>query len=210
MRRVLLVAGALIALAAAAPAHAVAITDPVGDFIPSFAGPQDADLDVISFSVVYDVGDEAFRLTAAMAGDIDPSRPGLYAIGVNTGTGLIRPFAGIGAPNVIFNQVVAVQKTGVATVSGNPLAADIFGNVLTVVVPLALLPSTGYSPTQYGWNIWPRTGLGNNNQISDFAPDNDTIAASVPEPATWALMIGGFALAGGALRRRSHRAALPV
>lgn len=30
-----------------------------------------------------------------------------------------------------------------------------------------------------------------------------TIAA-VPEPASWAMMIGGFALAGGAMRRRTH------
>lgn len=30
-------------------------------------------------------------------------------------------------------------------------------------------------------------------------------AAAVPEPASWALMIGGFALAGGALRRRTAR-----
>lgn len=30
--------------------------------------------------------------------------------------------------------------------------------------------------------------------------------AAVPEPASWALMVGGFGLAGGALRRRSRRA----
>jgi len=29
-----------------------------------------------------------------------------------------------------------------------------------------------------------------------------SVAGAVPEPATWAMMIGGFALAGGALRRR--------
>ncbi len=34
-----------------------------------------------------------------------------------------------------------------------------------------------------------------------FESDNHTIAA-VPEPATWALMIGGFGLVGGTLRRR--------
>lgn len=34
----------------------------------------------------------------------------------------------------------------------------------------------------------------------------DTIHRGVPEPATWAMMIGGFALAGGALRRRGMAA----
>ena len=36
----------------------------------------------------------------------------------------------------------------------------------------------------------------------NFAP-----AAAVPEPATWALMIGGFALAGAAMRRRMGKVA---
>jgi hypothetical protein len=31
---------------------------------------------------------------------------------------------------------------------------------------------------------------------------DETATAAVPEPASWAMMIGGFALAGGALRRR--------
>jgi hypothetical protein len=36
-------------------------------------------------------------------------------------------------------------------------------------------------------------------------------AAAVPEPAAWAMMVGGFALAGTALRRRAARAtASPV
>ena len=111
MRRVLLAAGAVLALAAA-PATAATITDAVGDFLPTYAGPLDADLDVISFNVVFDDVDDAFRLTAAMAGDIDPAKAGLYAIGVDTGTGPIAPFADVGAPNVRFNQVVAVQKSG--------------------------------------------------------------------------------------------------
>jgi hypothetical protein len=209
MRRVLLAAGAVLALAAAAPAHAATVTDAVGDFLPTYAGPQDDDLDVISFSVIFDDVADAFRLTAAMAGDIDPGTAGLYAIGVNTGTGPIAPFANIGAPNVRFNQVVAVQKSGAAAVGANPLTATVLGNVFSIVVPLSLLPSTGFAPTDYGFNIWPRVGFGNNNQISDFAPNDGTLAA-VPEPASWALMIAGFGLAGGLLRRRSLRAAVPV
>lgn len=41
-----------------------------------------------------------------------------------------------------------------------------------------------------------------------FAFRVDSVASSTPEPATWALMIGGFGLVGGALRR--GRAVAPV
>lgn len=34
---------------------------------------------------------------------------------------------------------------------------------------------------------------------------NTAPATAVPEPASWALMIGGFGIAGGAMRRRSAR-----
>ncbi|RAK63797.1 hypothetical protein DJ019_16005 [Phenylobacterium kunshanense] len=35
-----------------------------------------------------------------------------------------------------------------------------------------------------------------------FDWDNDPTFAAVPEPATWALIIGGFGMAGATLRRR--------
>jgi hypothetical protein len=211
MRNLLLAAGAVLALAAG-PAHAVAITDPTGDFLPTFAGDPllDTDLDVTAFSVVYDPVALAFNFNATLAGDINPARPGVYVIGANTGTGTIRPFAGIGAPNVIFNQAIVVSKTGGVTIgANNSLTAAISGASFSLAVPLALLPSTGFSPYNYGFNLWPRNGLGANNQISDFAPDNANIQP-VPEPATWALMIMGFGLLGTALRRRHLWAIDPV
>jgi len=210
MRPVLLAATAVLALAAG-QAHATAVVDATGDFLPSYAGTPslDADLDVTFFRVDYDAVAQAFNFNASFAGDINPARAGLYVIGANTGTGTIRPFAGIGAPNVIFNQAIVIQKTGAAAVSGNNMTATISGNSFSLVVPLAFLPSTGFAPTDYGFNLWPRNGTGNNNQISDFAPDNANIAA-VPEPATWALMILGFGLAGVGLRRRHLWAADPV
>jgi len=49
---------------------------------------------------------------------------------------------------------------------------------------------------------------GNFFQASQFYPDKSAAFAltgtAVPEPASWALMIAGFGLTGGALRRRSN------
>ena len=209
MRKFLLAAG--FALSLAGGAQAASVTDPVGDFLPTFVGPNDADLDVTFFSVVFDADAAAFNLNATMAGDINPDVFGLYAIGVNTGSGPIAPFANIGNPNVIFNQVIVVLKSGIASVGANPLSATISGADLSVVVPLALLPSTGFNPNQYAFNIWPRNGAdpAHNFQISDFAPDTANLAA-VPEPATWAVMLLGFGVLGGVLRARRVRAAANV
>jgi len=207
MRTRLLAAAAALTLVAGS-AHAVTVSDPTGDFLPSFAGTHDADLDVTSFGVTYEAGAAAFLLQATFAGAIDPAKAGLYVIGVNTGTGAIKPFGGIGEPKVIFNQAIVIQKTGAGAVSGHTFTATISGDSFSALVPLSFLPSTGFTPAQYGFNLWPRDGLGNNNQISDFAPQNSTITG-VPEPATWALAVAGFGLLGVALRRQ-RRADLPI
>ncbi len=44
--------------------------------------------------------------------------------------------------------------------------------------------------------------FGNNNDAADGYRLRSVSVAAVPEPGTWALMIGGFGLAGAALRRR--------
>jgi hypothetical protein len=182
------------------------MSDPVGDFIPSFTGTASPDLDVTSFSVSLDAAATTFSLGAVLAGDIDPSLAGFYVIGVNTGSGAIHPFGAIGEPNVTFNQVIVVQKSGTATLGANSLTALLSGNQFIVNVPVSLLPSTGASPADYGFNIWPRFGatVTGNGQISDFAPDNRLLSANgllpVPEPATWLMMLIGFGLIGGAMR----------
>jgi hypothetical protein len=193
-----------VAVGLAGAAHATTVPDATGDFIPSFAGPHQADLDVTSFSVNFNSAINSFLLQSTFAGTIDTSLPGFYAIGVNTGTGF-GPFGSIGAPNVLFNQVIVVQKNGTAKIGGTSLApgsVTIGGNALSLIVPLSLLPSTGFDAAHYGFNIWPRDGVSSGvAAISDFAPNNATIA-SAPEPASWAMMLGGFGLIGGAMRRR--------
>lgn len=195
-------------LSAATPALATTVLDPVGDFAPTYTGPHQADLDVVSLSVTYNSVQSMFLVQSTMAGAINPALGGFYVIGVNTGTG-VNSFASIGLPGVKFNRVIVVQKNGTAAVNGTALPRGsvlISGSTLSFTVPLSLLPTTGFSPLQYGFNIWPRSGAGGTNVISDFAPDNATIAA-VPEPGAWAMMIGGFAVLGAMLRRRRARPA---
>ena len=69
-----------------------------------------------------------------------------------------------------------------------------------MVVPGTLLPSTGFALAQYGANLWQRVGACNNNQISDFGPNNSDFALTVPEPISIALV--GAGLVGVLVSRR--------
>lgn len=196
-----------VAIGLAGAAQATTVSDPTGDYLASYTGPHQADLDVTSLSVMFNASTDSFLVQSTMAGLIDATLPGFYIIGINTGTGA-GPFGSIGAPDVLFNQVIAVQKNGSATIGANTLvpgSVTIGGNALSVVIPLSMLPTTGFDPLQYGFSIWPRSGTtGGLPTISDFAPNNATVAAAgaVPEPANWMVMLGGFGLIGGALRHQ--------
>lgn len=208
MTRTKLASVAFAALAlAATPAGAATVIDATGDFLPSFVGPNNPDLDVTSFSVSFNEASSTFLLSASLAGAVNPSTPGFYVIGANTGTGVLAPFASIGQPNVRFNQAIVLRKDGTGNIGTTVLAPSsifISGNTISTLVPLSLLPSTGFAPQNFGFNIWPRVGTGNNNQISDFAPENSTLSAvaAVPEPATWSMMLLGFGAVGYSMRRR--------
>ena len=205
MRTLILRLGMIAALAASGAARAGSTPDAVGDFLPTFVGTHDADLDVTSFSVSYDAAASTFLLSARLAGDIDPTKAGFYVIGADTGTGVLRPFGALGQPNVIFNQAIVIQKTGLGAIGGvalSPGSITILGRTFSVVVPLSRLPSTGFAAMDYGFNLWPRNGSGVSAQISDFAPENANLTA-VPEAATWLMMITGFGLVGTTMRRRA-------
>lgn len=205
-----LYACAALALAPAA-ARAQAYTDPAGDLRAGYAGPTTADLDVVGGVVRFD--GTSFTLRGTLAGPIDlAANPALaYVYGINRGAGVAR-FGDL-APGVLFDAVVVVRPNGpnainvfspTPTLVGTP-AVTIFGNTFEAIVPSALLPSTGFAVRDYTFNLWPRVGAGDNNaQISDFGPDNSSVAAVVPEPATYALLAPALVALVAARRRRAR------
>lgn len=197
------------AVAMAAPsARADPIVDPTGDFLATFGGSvASADLDVLTASVTYNPATNDFFLTSTMAGAIGSTATGLYVWGVNRGAGTAG-FAANGITGVLFDQVILLRANGTGTVNNVPVTSvTVSGNTISAVVSGSLLPSTGFAASAYTWNLWPRdTAFAGFAAISDFAPDNSnlTTAVAVPEPETYALMLGGLGLMGWMGRRRQR------
>jgi PEP-CTERM motif len=191
------------------PTYATTMVDPAGDFLPSYTGPQNADLDVLSIAV--GIQGSFFKLDAMLGGPIGTTAGGLYVWGVNRGAGTAGFAANDpGLNKVLFDSVVILDNLGGGRVvqlgvpgffslaSG---AVTISGNSISALVPFGALPTRGLDFEEYGFNLWPRGTGGGFANISDFAPNNATIAA-IPEPVTWMMMLVGFGAVGHAVRRR--------
>ncbi|WP_232328852.1 MULTISPECIES: PEPxxWA-CTERM sorting domain-containing protein [Sphingomonas] len=206
--------------AAAIGGGAQAATDPVGDFLATFTGAQAASLDFTSAEARFD--GTKFDLKLTLAGSAAGAPAGqLWVWGVNRGAGTprlnelfdpdIEPVKwdalAVLAPNGALS-VVALQPAGPPAFTFIPGGAVIDGNSITASVPLSLWGSRGYAPISYTFQLWSRLRTnpamdGPNDEIADFGP---RVFAAVPEPASWAMMIAGFACAGAAARRRRRAA----
>lgn len=203
------IALAFIAACAATAGSAAPTIDPAGDFIASYTGPRNADLDVLSSRVTLKSG--VFNFAATFGDDIATTPGGFYVFGIDRGAGTAR--FGALATGVLFDSVVIINNdgTGLArdllsgvTTIVSPSAISFTGASLSAFVDVALLPSAGFAPGDYTYNLWPRSPGAGIATIADFAPDNANAAiAAVPEPASWALLIAGFGLVGAVARR--HR-----
>jgi hypothetical protein len=209
----LLACGAALLLSAP-DASAAPIIDPAGDFIGTYsaAAPKAGDLDVIRAEVTFD--GSVFRLFAEFNAAVGLTPEAIYVWGFDRGQGAIRSnFGAIGHPGVMFDSVLVIQNEGngvindLAGISPQVVfgagATTISGNSMETIIPLASLPSRGFAPSDYTWNLWPRYPLAaGTSAISDFAPDNSMASVStVPEPSTLLLMGGG--LLAFARRRRA-------
>ena len=208
-------AGISVFLASAEPSAASAVSDPSDDFLPTFAGVHNGDLDVVAVNVTLDGSNLDF---AATMNDVVGLTPGsVYVFGINRGQGTAK-FGNIGAGGVFFDSTFVINQSSVGIVNdlinhtstaiSSVGAVKLLGSTISGVVPVSDLPSEGFSPSEYQYNIWPELGAANpgNTEISDFAPNNSDSAVSVaaPEPTTMSL-VGGIALIAFGLFRRRKR-----
>ena len=192
-------------------AQAAPVADAVNDFIPTFTGVHNGDLDVLSLSAVFD---GAFHLTAVMNGKIGTTDPSIFTFGIDRGAGTAG-FAAIGETGVTFDSVLTVTGAGVtggrlgATAFALPVgAAHIYGDTLTMDLAASFLPSTGFQPENYRISFWTRdSSQAGTAGLADFAPDNSTVQIStVPEPDTYAMLLAGLGLFGFVAHRRKQKA----
>jgi hypothetical protein len=216
-------AGAAFALLVSATTASAAVSDPAGDFLATYTGSQDADLDLLSGDVAFD--GTSFLFTATVAGQIDATPGQLYAWGIDRGAGTPRidllrdPDI---APGILFDAVVVMLPNGTLTVVTIPLmgaptftnfvgGTTVAGDTLSATVPLSSLFSTGFASEDYTFGLWSRMRInptvdGTNNEIADFLTGSGTLNARVvPEPATWLTMLLGFGLVGGVIRSARKR-----
>ncbi len=208
-----LFAGAVL-LCMPAPARAD-IIDPTGDFLPTYtAGPRGADLDVTFADVALDASTGRFLFTGTVNGSIGTTPGALYVFGLDRGRGTERFLSGspsIGA-GVFFDSVLILRPDATGRFNdfitpGNSVdittGITIRGNTIMADLPTSLFPTQGRSVDRYTFNLWPRVGVGQNNQVADFAPDASNFRArAVPEPASLTLLVVGLGLLVTRVARR--------
>ena len=156
----------------------------------------------MSFSAAANV----FQLHAHTAGPIAGAANVAYVFGFNRGGTANAPFGPIGVPGVSFNATVTLRADGTGATGSTAITPTIVGDDIFGTVSALLLPSNGLAPKDYTWALWAIdssiSGLPRN---ADFAPSANMQVGAVPEPQTYALMLGGLGMLGFVARRRAHR-----
>jgi hypothetical protein len=182
----------------APPSSAAPFIDAQGDFLPTYVGPKDPDLDVRFADVLIDPKAGTITFSATVAAPIDKASTKFYVFGIDRGRGEVGrdlvfqgPLGGepkIGG-GVRWDAAVGLTASGQAVFFDalNPgivpqpdVAVRIAGSDISATVPLSLFPSQGFKLADYAFNLWPRSQISlANTTVADFAPDNADARVSV-------------------------------
>lgn len=95
------------------PCSAAAVTDPPNDFLPSYTGPHNGDLDVVAANVT--LAESNLDFTATF-NNVIPITPGVACVfGINRGKGTAK-FGNIGEGGVLFDSTFVISQDDVGVV----------------------------------------------------------------------------------------------
>ena len=206
-----LLAGGALLLASSANA-AITVYESSASFNAAITGAvtdtfNDLSETLISSPLARTAGGYSYQVTAAN-GLFPGSVAGNRFMSTNTATDTLSFVNFSNGPSAIggrfFSSNIAGQFTPSAQISVT--ATDSFGSVLEVILnpttasfrgfttngTIVSLAVSGFNPDPAGPFFWP--------SVDDLTLG--VADSAIPEPATWAMMLGGFGLAGSALRRR--------
>jgi PEP-CTERM motif len=197
MKSALVGALALATTLAAGAAFATTTTMSTG-FLPTYIGPQNGDVEIASASASV-VGTNLVLSATAMAPIGTTTGEVNYIWGIDTDPAkATAPFSPEGFNKVVFNDV-SVASVGAPGVT-------VSGDTITDTISIASLSNVVLSPGQFAISLWPDVGSpGVFAGFSEFVPGNGTFSASVPEPASWAIMLVGFGALGAVMRQARRK-----
>lgn len=124
-------------------------------------------------------------------------------IGAGTGATLLDKFRYVNVASVLLTAGQNYFVGGLYTSGADPLIFPSTGSGQTFAAEIAYLRATFVS----GGALMQPTATGG---MEGYFGPNFTYSNAIPEPATWALLIGGFALTGAAVRRRKAAERLAI
>ena len=136
--------------------------------------------------------------------DLDGTEP----VGTANPAGVLQSNASFGPGTYVLSFDISGNQRGAVAQSTNVY----FGSFLLTGTPIALASGSGWETviidfTSATGGTLDFVEANENNDVGNLL-DNVTLTSSVPEPATWALMLAGFGGLGLVLRRRTRLAAI--